>query len=64
MPVYKVTRWETSSQTAYIEADSAESAEEAANWIDNWTENQNGSCDFESELADPADYDPKEVNKV
>ena len=64
MPVYQVTRWETSSQTTYIEAESAESAEDSANWIEDWTENQDITYEFQAVPADSADYNPKEVNKV
>lgn len=42
MPVYTVTRWESSSQHVFIEADSEEQALEAAQQLDSnaWRENQ------------------------
>jgi hypothetical protein len=64
MPVFKITRWETCSATVYIEADSEESAEEAADFVDDWTENQDITYEFQAVPAHSADYNPKEVYKV
>ena len=64
MPVYKVTRWETSSQTAYIEADSLDSAEQAAYYVEDWTENLDMVKEHEAELANRSDYKPAAVYKV
>lgn len=65
MPVFKVIRWESCSQTAFIEADSEEAAEEAADYIDNegWTENQDIEYVYEAEPAKPSEYQSKHVHK-
>lgn len=64
MPVFKVTRWETCSATAYIQADSPESAEEAADFVDDWTENQNMTYEYEAVKANSDEYKPSEVHKI
>jgi hypothetical protein len=64
MPIFKVIRWETSSQTAFVQADSVESAEEAARYIDSWEENQDITFEYDAEPADPTEYKPAQVHKV
>lgn len=66
MPVFKIVRWESCSQTAFIQADSAEAAEEAAYHLEQegWTENQDAEYDYTAEPAKPSEYSHKNVHTV
>lgn len=64
MPVFKVIRWESCSQVAFIQADSEDAAEEAAYHLEQeaWTENQDVEYVYEAELAKPSQYNHKNVH--
>lgn len=66
MPVYKVTRYQNYSYTAFIEAESQESAEWAAQELaeEDWIDNQDLNYDYESRVAAADEYSKRDLFKA